>query len=59
MYDGEFVRYYPNNVPQVKGYYKAGIKSGKWTFYDKAGKVSAEKTFVNGDEVKIKKTGAY
>ena len=37
--DGDMKYYYPNKVPAVIGHYQHSLKSGKWMYYDKSGKI--------------------
>lgn len=39
-YTGGFIQYYPDRTHKLVGYYKNGQRSGKWTHYDRKGKVS-------------------
>ncbi len=39
-YTGGFIQYYPDRTRKLVGYYKNGQRTGKWTHYDRTGKVS-------------------
>ena len=37
--DGDMKFYYPNKVPAAVGHYQHSLKSGKWMYYDRSGKI--------------------
>lgn len=48
---GRYVEWYPDGSVALEGEYREGLKDGKWTEYDQAGKRISEKWFDKGKEV--------
>ncbi|WP_342374854.1 hypothetical protein NVS55_26455 [Myxococcus stipitatus] len=47
--NGPFVAYWPNGQKHSVGQYKAGFRSGLWTFFDAKGVKTGETQFENND----------
>lgn len=46
--------FYPNGIPQFRGWYKNDLKDSTWTFYDTLGRVIEVKHFRNDEELPLR-----
>lgn len=51
--NGEYVRFFPTNIPMISGQYVNGWKSGLWILYSERGKITSINRFIEGCEYPV------
>jgi antitoxin component YwqK of YwqJK toxin-antitoxin module len=52
LLDGEYINYFDNGIVKDSGYYKNGLRNGKWIHRDSVGSVWLQGAYQNGHRIK-------